>query len=127
MKLDYQLIKDILLTLENYPQHQMSSFDLMNSLKIDENSLEEFIGHIKIMGDYCLIESSDKQGNYGFMLAANGRIIPVNCNYRLTASGYEFLDILKNDTIFKKIKDYAIPNAIEIGKQLLVSFLVKQF
>ena len=40
--------------------------------------------------------------------------------YRITANGYEFLDILKNDTILNKIKHFAIQNAWEIGKQLII-------
>ena len=39
----------------------------------------------------------------------------------MTAKGYEFLDMLKQDTVFNKVKNFTITNAFEIGKQLLIS------
>ena len=127
MKLDYNLIKTILLTMEEYPEHQIPSFELMRKINITDENKDTFIGHIKIMGDYNLIESSAKDGNYGFKYGLNRNLIQANCDYRMTANGYEFLDVLKNDTVFNKIKDFAISNAIDIGKQLLVNFASANF
>jgi hypothetical protein len=91
-------------------------------INITDENKDTFIGHIKIMGDYSLIQSSDKEGNYGFRYGLNKHLIQSNCDYRMTANGYEFLYVLKKDTVFNKIKDFAISNAIDIGKQLLVNF-----
>ena len=86
---------------------------------LNEELTEKFVGHIRILGDNYFIESSDKQCNYGFESINNGYAMS-NPFYRITANGYEFLDILKNDTILNKIRQFAIKNAWEIGKQLLI-------
>lgn len=127
MKLDYNLIKQILSTMAEYPEHQIPSFTLMEKIKITDENIDLFIGHIKIMGDYSLIQSNDKEGNYGFKYGLNKHLMRVNCDYRMTANGYEFLDVLKNDTVFNKIKDFSFSNALDIGKQLLVNFVSSNF
>ena len=43
--------------------------------------------------------------------------------FRLTARGYEFIDILKDKGIFNKIKDFSVGTAIEIGKAALVNIV----
>lgn len=133
MKLDYNFIKQILTVMEEYSEHEIDCYILMHKTGvmddknvINEELIEKFIGHIKILGDKYFIESSDKKGNYGFAKGLNGDYIISRPNYRITAQGYEFLDILKNKTVFNKIKDFAISNAWEIGKQLLVQYATKQ-
>lgn len=133
MKLDYNFIKQILLVMEECDSHEIECHKLMQSIGvidtkrvINEDLIEKFIGHIKILGDKYFLESSDKKGNYGFAKGINGDYVISNPNYRITAQGYEFLDVLKNDTILNKIKNFAISNAWEIGKQLLVQYAAGQ-
>ena len=126
MKIDYKFLKSILIAMEEYKLHQIRCYDLMQKIGVmderhvlNEELTEKFVGHIKILGDNYFIESSDKQGNYGFGNMNNGYAMS-NPLYRITAKGYEFLDILKNDTILNKVKNFAIKNAWEIGKQLII-------
>ena len=112
MKIDYKFLKSILIAMEEYKLHQIRCYDLMQKIGVmderhvlNEELTEKFVGHIKILGDNYFIESSDKRGYYGF---------------ENTNNGYEFLDILKNDTILNKVKNFAIKNAWEIGKQLII-------
>ncbi len=133
MKLDYKFIKQILIVMEEHESHEIECYKLMqiigvmdNKKVINENLIEKFIGHIKIIGDKHFLESSDLKGNYGFIKGAHGDYIISNPRYRITAYGYEFLDILKNKTIFNKIKNFTISNAWEIGKQLLVQYAIGQ-
>lgn len=133
MKLDYDFIKQILIAMENDNGHEIPLYRLLEQMNvlndkhmINQELLEKFIGHIKILGDKYFIESSDNEGNYGFAKKMGGGYIIGKPNYRITAQGYEFLDILKNKTIFNKIKDFAISNAWEIGKQLLVQYATTQ-
>ncbi len=124
MKLDYKFIKEILLTMENYDKHEISSYELWQKIGvmdskhcIDEDMLDKFLGHIKVLDDNGCVECSNK--NFGVVpTCGNYRI--ANVTFRLTAQGYEFLDVLKNDTAFNKVKDFAISNAIDIGKQIIV-------
>lgn len=125
MKIDYKFIKRILATLENASCHEMRCQKLLEELEIkasnnfvDENLLDKFIGHIKILGDNNFLESSTK--DYGFMRIVNGGYSLGNPTYRITAQGYAFFDVLKNDTAFNKIKDFAISNAMYIGREIII-------
>ena len=121
MKLDYDFIKQILLTMENYHEHEINNYELMKLLNITADIEDKFIGHILLMGDNGLIDYCHTKYAFGFakIPGCKGYKI-IDDDYRITANGYEFLDILKNDTILKKIKNFAIQNAWEIGKQLII-------
>ncbi len=128
MKLDYQFIKEILITMEEYESHEIGAYDLWKKIGVmDEKHLfnskmtDKFLGHIKVLDDQMFIECSDE--NYGILPACGHNLGTTNASFRITAQGYEFLDILKNDTIFNKIKNFALLNGFEIGKQLLISFV----
>ncbi len=123
MKLDYEFIKQILLTLEGNEEHLMELENIFKILNIkDDKDIDKLAGHLKIIGDNFCIECSS--ANYGFSYSV-GNFVSINGNakYRLTARGYEFLDILKKDTIFNKIKDLSISTAFEVGKNLLTTYL----
>lgn len=121
MKLDYEYIKKLLKIIEEYPKHEINCEDLLVKLEInidtDEDAMDKFLGHIKILGDDFFIESSGTE--YGFEMTLAGRK-QGEASYRLTSKGYEFLDVLKNDTAFNKIKNFALSSALDIGKQIIV-------
>jgi hypothetical protein len=48
----------------------------------------------------------------------------VDSDYRLTAQGYEMIDIFKHDEIFSKVKDFTLSNAVELAKHLLIEEVV---
>ena len=130
MKLDYNFIKKILITMEEYKEHQIYSYDLMKLLNItddkgviNEQQIDKFIGHIKILGDNNFIACSAAGGKFGFSYGANGDLMITNPKYRITAQGYEFLDVLKKDNILSQIADLAVPTAFKIGTQLLTQTL----
>lgn len=111
--------------MENYDKHEISSYELWQKIGvmdskhcIDEDMLDKFLGHIKVLDDNCCVVCSNK--NFGVISSLRGNYGIVNVFFRLTAQGYEFLDVLKNDTAFNKVKDFAISNAIDIGKQIIV-------
>lgn len=121
MKLDYDFIKQILLTMEEYDKHEIGNLELMKYLNIADEDVDKFIGHILILGDNGLIDTHHLKYPYGFARILRENVYQiVSDKYRITAQGYEFLDVLKNDTILKKIKNFAVKNALEIGKQLIV-------
>ena len=124
MKLDYKFIKEILLTMEEYDKHEIRAYDLWqkigvmdSKLDISEDMLDKFLGHIKVLDDNCCIECSNE--HFG-VIPTCGSYCTADVTFRLTAQGYEFLDVLNNDTAFNKVKDFAIANAIDIGKQIIV-------
>lgn len=105
MKLDYDFIKQILLTMENYHEHEINNYELMKLLNITADIEDKFIGHILLMGDNELIDYCHTKYAFGFakIPGCKGYKI-IDDDYRITANGYEFLDILKNDTILKKLR-----------------------
>lgn len=130
MKIDYDFLKKILLEMGKNEDYYIFSSELMQRLYPEMGKNDEadhkFIGHIKILFDADCIENEFSQKKYsGFSININNHVIYSNQPYRLTHKGYDFLDMLKNDSIFKKIKNFAIDNAFEIGKQLLLSGAIK--
>ena len=124
MKLDYNFIKEILLTMEEYDKHEIYSYELWQKIGamdskqcINNDIFDKLIGHIKILSDNNCIKS--KNDDFGVKLGINKQIITYNTPYRLTAQGYEFLDALKKDSIFNQLVDLALPTALKIGTQLL--------
>lgn len=127
MKQDMELIKLILQTLADDENYFMLSDDLAKKIQVKTNEKDafnnKFIGHFFLAKDANLISEMSVcfftgQG-YNRAMPANGGKV------RITAQGLEFLEALKEDTIFNKIKDYSIGVAAETGKSLLVSLISK--
>lgn len=129
MKLDYDYIKQLLFVMENYEEHQIALSELMKLMQVesqhnntkDNKALDKFIGHIKLLADNYFIDSSSPE--LGFKIGYSGNVMIGNALYRITSRGYEFIDMLKNDTVFQKIKNFAISNAWDIGKEILISVM----
>lgn len=130
MKLDYDLLKKILQVMEEEPSHLCSNFELAikvnvgatgngGSMKIEDDALfEKFIGHIHILNDHGCIDCESP--TLGFRRMSGDNWVFANVKYRMTSNGYAFLDMLKNKTVFNKIKGFSIDTAIEAGKALLI-------
>lgn len=126
MKLDYDFIKQILTIMEENESHQIWVNSLLKNLEIDadnQSMMAKYAGHIKILGDCGYIDCDWQDTEYGIQEYGDGTFDCANVQYRITAQGYEFLDVLKNDTVLNKIKNFALPTAFEVGKQLLVQLL----
>lgn len=131
MKLDYGFIKEILTIIEQQNSNSIKNYDLMYRLGImstndvdavfNQNLRDIYIGHIQLLLENSILSSSTKNG--GFAQTKQGYIFG-NATYNITMSGYQFLDALKNDTIFNKIKDYALPVAINIATQELTQGII---
>uniref|UniRef100_UPI003F4BC7AB DUF2513 domain-containing protein n=1 Tax=Brachyspira catarrhinii TaxID=2528966 RepID=UPI003F4BC7AB len=125
MKINYELIRNILEVMEEYNMHEILGQELLERLDIeepkDDNSFiiyDNLIGHIKLLFDNDCISTPSQKDKYGFL---NTAIYPIIYGpYRITAKGYDFLSGLKEDKVFSKIKDFSINVAIEAAKQLLV-------
>ena len=79
------------------------------------------MGHILILADKDLIESFSSKYPFGFVYCVGGEYSIIDVGYRLTARGYELIDILKNEKLFNKVKDYTLSNAFDIAKQILLN------
>lgn len=124
MKLNYDLLKNILTVMEGEDSHLIQSDVLAKALSFDlsnDDDFDRFSGHIKLLYDYGCIDS--KNPDLGFMQTYSGWVY-ASVNYRLTSRGYEFLDILNEPRVFDKIKNLSISTAWDVGKALLTSVLV---
>lgn len=97
MKLDSNFIAQILLTMENEKDYVINSHSLMQKLKIKGKDAErKFMGHILVLGDEGLIDSFSAKYPFGFVYCVGGEYSIMDVGYRLTAKGYEMLDVLSN-------------------------------
>ncbi len=126
MKLDYNLIKNILTVIEEHEKHEIMGNELLEKLDMPFNPAnkeeviahDNLVGHIKLLFDYDCIDTSNKKLPYGIMETYNyGRI---DGPYRMTNEGYEFLRGLQEKKIFEKIKNLSISVAVDVVKQLLI-------
>lgn len=124
MKQDYEFLKEILLTLEEDSKHLINTNELVDKLKVDYNDpikWDNFLGHMLILKDNNCIDCDDP--DLGITIGSRGRCSYSIQYFRLTARGYEFIDILKNKGIFNKIKDFSVATALEIGKAALINIV----
>lgn len=124
MKIDYDLLKTVLTTLDEDEKFEMRTNDLRN--KIGKNITDDqFIGHLLELNDNgcfdCLVK------DLGFSRTINSGYITSNAPIRLTAQGRQFLDALNNDTVFNKLKNFSVKTAIEAGKSLLNAVITQGF
>ena len=127
MKQDMEFIKLILQTLAD----NKSYFMMLNTLaeQVQEKTNEEqpfndkFIGHFFLAKDANLIAELGvcfyTGQDYSRPMRTNG------AKLRITAQGLKFLEALKNDTIFYKVKDFSLGVATDVAKNLLTSLINK--
>lgn len=109
MKRDMDLIRKIMLRIEE----EYTSTAIFN-LKVDGYTMEQIAVHCKMMYEARLI--SDYKAQY-----AGNSLYSFGVS-NLTWEGYEYLDKIRDDSIWKKVKDVAkdkgLPLAIDTVKQI---------
>lgn len=136
MKIDYQLIKNILIAIQDYPLPEMEGKELLNKLdvkipnimavKTDEDYMkyDTLLYHMEQLLKEKCIENIDKEYQYSFTPNLEYSFVRVDdTSYKLTLKGSEFLSGLKQNKIFNKIKDSAINIAISLVSELLIEQL----
>lgn len=127
MKQDMEYIKLMLQTLADNESYFMMLEVLAKQVQEKTNEVQplndKFIGHFFLAKDTNLIAELGvcffTGQQYSRPILANGAKV------RITSQGLEFLEALKNDTIFHKVKDFSLGVATDVGKNLLTSFLCK--
>ncbi|WP_439259495.1 DUF2513 domain-containing protein [Lonepinella sp. BR2930] len=100
MKRDWDLIRRILLTLE-----QKADRSPLFSDQIANYDAENVAYHFKIMNDAGLIDGENSSVIGAFNYTA----------YGLTWQGHEFLDQIRNDSIWNKIKSTLRSKSIDLS------------
>ncbi|PZV27493.1 MAG: hypothetical protein DCF12_04245 [Snowella sp.] len=99
MKRNLNLIRKILLDIENAPPGKVISASNFNYEEFEELIIVE---HLKLLVDAKLLE-----GNVIEDSLFDGSIVSACFIHRLTWDGHEFLANAKNDTIWKKVTSQA--------------------
>ena len=127
MRIDRNFVREIFLAIQEHDDYVISSHTLMKKLGVSGREQErKFMGHILILGDKGLLESFYTKYPFGFVNCVGGEYSIIDVDYRLTAQGYEMIDIFKHDEIFEKVKDYTLSNAVELAKELLIEQVLSE-
>lgn len=123
MQINYLYIKKILTAIRECDSHTISTEALIDILKTPDNKqeLDKFFGHLLFLADNRCIDEVFNSARYrfGIVYDNNGFNSYGDTLIRLTASGYDFLDILNQDKVLQKIKGFGFTAAVEVGKLLL--------
>lgn len=128
MKQDMELIKLMLQTLTDNENYYMllDAFakQMQEKTKAQEPFNDKLVGHFFLAKDAGFIT---EVGVCFFCGQTYSKPTPANgAKLRITAQGLEFLEALKNDNVFHKVKDFSLGIAADVGKSLLTSFIGKK-
>lgn len=128
MKQDFELIKLILQTLADNDCYYMQLENLAKTIqeKTHESDSfnDKFVGHFFLAKDTNLIAELSV---CFFTGQQYHKPMPANmAKVRITAQGLEFLEALKEKSVFHKIKDLSLDVAVDVGKSLLTEFISRQ-
>ena len=102
MKRDWELVRKILTALES----KSSTQDILNPKEVEGYNEETVSYHIQLLIEAGLIE-----GTCSKVLNA-----PLHCvAYRLTWGGHEFIDEIRTDTVWNKVKRILTDKGIELS------------
>lgn len=105
MKRNWDIIRKILLKIEALPTES----DALESSELDGIDSETAAYHIRL-----LIESGLVMGS------CRNTTVPPSCTaHRLSWEGHEFLDKIKRDTIWNKVKQSAMQQGLELSLEVI--------
>ncbi|SRY72850.1 Uncharacterised protein [Escherichia coli] len=127
MKIDHEYLKGLLDAFEaseephtDIKQLQLAGYDY---------STDEFLFHMRLLADRQLIARTDGKYGFGFSEAADGGswfVIPL----RLTSSGHDFLEALRNKEVWSSLKtgfkDASIGTLVDVSRRLLDGYIQKK-
>lgn len=128
MKIEIDYIKRILNSIEDCDNNDCPSLKyLMDYLDVsDEKEIIKLRFHLNILKDGGFIES--QSNDFGILTGLNGHLITnSSVGTRITLSGSQLLESLKNDTIWNKTKSVLKEISVDTLKQipaLAIEFLV---
>lgn len=119
MKLDYDCVRDILLSLEELVQYS-------ENLETPHVRLENLVSY-NLMGKYSkqsIVYCSEKLKEAGFI---NARIVCVDSGiigiyyFSITFDGHQYLDSIRSNTLWSKVKSTFVEKGIPLTFDLILS------
>ena len=129
MTIDIEYLKNLLEKFESSPKAFTNIIELKKN-GIDHDT-EEFIFHLHLLWDKGLIsaESTDIE-SFGLERVGNGVPLWSVVNLRLTFAGHDFIEALKNENIWAKLKsdfkESGMTTIVDVSKTLLSEYLKKK-
>ncbi|QEW32011.1 DUF2513 domain-containing protein [Erwinia billingiae] len=128
MKIDQDYLKNL---LEAFESEEGPQTDI---IKLQEKGFDpmsnSFVFHMRLLNDRRLICQSDGTPGFGLQESADGQfhwgVLPL----RLTASGHDFVEALRNKEVWTTVKtgfkDASIGTLVDVSKRLLEGFVQKK-
>lgn len=127
MKIDINFIKEILEVIENNEKSSITNEELLTGLNIKKGceikELDKLLNHINDLKDIDCINFKGESINWNI----DGYVFHLYGIYRITNSGRNLLEILKNDSWWNKIKNTTKDITYETLKQapsILISIIL---
>ncbi|NLU14783.1 MAG: DUF2513 domain-containing protein [Serratia liquefaciens] len=128
MKIDHDYLKGLLEAFEasNHPQTDITE---LNELGFDCRT-DDFVFHMRLLEDRGLMSRSDGRSGFGMVETLDGQFHWAVMPLRLTASGHDFIEALRNKEVWSALKsgfkDASMGTLVTVSKQLLDRALKKQ-
>jgi hypothetical protein len=111
MKRDMDLIREILIKIEEFPKHDMADIP-----KIEGYSDVEIYYHVMLLAKAGLIEAYDSSGGSQLIWFPK----------RLTWDGYEFLEAARDNTRWDNAKKFVLDKTGGIAFEILKAYLFQK-
>ncbi|MEN6488950.1 MAG: DUF2513 domain-containing protein [Smithella sp.] len=130
MKIDHDYLKGLLEAFEASDKSTTTILELKDRGYDYADEGEKFLFHMQILYDKQLIASESGILGFGFDRSADGMPCWSVFNLRLTASGHDFLEALRNSqvwaTLKREFKDVSIGTLLKVSKDLLEGYTKKK-
>lgn len=125
MKINQEYLKKLLGFFEDSEVPTVSYGDFENSNFLENE--HDFVFHMQILCDKNLIKREDGKAGFGLVDGYGGEYGFVGVPLRLTADGHDFIEALRNDEVWTRLKtdfkDASIGTLWSVSKQLLEGYL----
>jgi hypothetical protein len=112
MKLDFNVVREILMTVEDAPAQQFVS-----SVSIEGVDKSVILEHVELLINDDFLDGSTVIGEQGW---------PVEFDIsRLTMKGHAFVRNARNDTVWKKVTSEAKEKGVSVSMTILDGLLTK--
>lgn len=128
MNINQEYLKKLLEFFEESEVPTVSYDDFENNNFLEDKHI--FVFHMQILCDKNLIQRQDGKSGFGLVDSYGGEYEFVGVPLRLTADGHDFIEALRNDEVWTRLKtDFKNANIgtlRSVSKQLLEGYLKKK-
>lgn len=128
MKIDHEYLKGLLEAFEAAGEPQTDIYKLQQAGY--DFMTNEFLFHMRLLDDRNLIARTDGKYGFGYFEGADDGGSWGALPLRLTASGHDFLEAIRNKEVWHTVKtgfkDASIGTLVDVSKRLLEGFVQKK-